>query len=121
MATFHRSTDPRKPPKAKRSADYIPLRKVRRESHSHNIWTEDSADADISVSLRGDRSRVSWEDNAVGRKSLESHASWELDDLDADQESAARLIQGTVRTMFLLLLTAVYEWIAIFDRVPGTG
>jgi hypothetical protein len=121
MATLHRSTDPRSPQKAKRSADYIPLRKVRRESHSHNVWTEDSADADLSTSLRGERSRVSWEDNVAGRQSLQSRTSWELDNLDPDQESAARLIQGTVCAISLHFLITVYEWIAIFDRLPGTG
>jgi hypothetical protein len=120
MATFHRSTDPREPQKAKRSVDYIPLRKVRRESHSHNIWTEDSADGDLSKSLRGDRSRVSWEDNVAGRQSLDTRSSWELDDLDPDQESVARLIQGTVYPQLPLLLTTV-EWKAIFDGLPGTG
>ena len=100
MATFHRSTDPREPSKHNQRADYIPLRKVRRNSHNKNVWNDDADDEDISKAVRAGRSRVSWEENAVGRQTLESNASLDVEDLDPDAESAARLIQGNVCISF---------------------
>jgi hypothetical protein len=96
MASFQKSTDPREPQTVRQQTDYIPLRKVRRDSHNKNVWNKDNGDEDISKTLRSHHSRVSWEENAVGRQSLESNGSLDFDELDPDAESAERLIQGTV-------------------------
>ena len=99
MATF-RSTDPREPSKDGQLADYIPLRGVKRNSQNKNVWNEDGDDENISETLQTDRVRVSWEEDVVGRQSLESNASLDVEDLDPDAESTERLIQGHVYISF---------------------